>query len=37
MTAYHLEGKANQWWQWLQRTLQEEEHVTSWETFEEEL
>jgi hypothetical protein len=21
MVAYHLEGEANQWWQWLRRTL----------------
>ena len=37
MAAYHLEGKANQWWQWLHRTLREEGQVISWEKFEEEL
>ena len=37
MAAYHLEGEANQWWQWLHRTLKEEGHVISWEKFEEEL
>ena len=37
MAAYHLEGEANQWWQWLRRTLKEEGHVISWEKFEEEL
>lgn len=37
MVAYHLEGKANQWWQWLRRTLQGEGQVISWEKFQEEL
>ncbi|KAJ0033974.1 hypothetical protein Pint_26269 [Pistacia integerrima] len=37
MAAYHLEGEANQWWQWLRRTLQEKGHIISWEKFEVEL
>ncbi|WKA06770.1 hypothetical protein VitviT2T_024654 [Vitis vinifera] len=37
MAAYHLEGEANQWWQWLYKTLKEERHVISWGKFEEEL
>ncbi|KAF5468385.1 hypothetical protein F2P56_012540 [Juglans regia] len=37
MAAYHLEGEANQWWQWLRRTLREEGNVISWEKFEQEL
>ena len=37
MAAYHLEGEANQWWQWLRKTLQEERKMISWEKFEEEL
>jgi hypothetical protein len=37
MVAYHLEGEANQWWQWLRRTLQGEGQVISWEKFQEEL
>ena len=23
LTSYHLEGEANQWWQWIRRTFQE--------------
>lgn len=37
MAAYHLEGEANQWWQWLRRTLQEDGRAIPWEQFEEEL
>ncbi|KAA8521916.1 hypothetical protein F0562_012770 [Nyssa sinensis] len=37
MVAYHLEGEANQWWQWIRRTFREEGRVLSWETFEDEL
>ena len=37
MVAYHLEGEANQWWQWLCKTLQVEGQVASWERFQEEL
>ncbi|RVW35807.1 hypothetical protein CK203_082532 [Vitis vinifera] len=24
LASYHLEGEANQWWQWIRRTFQEE-------------
>jgi len=37
MAAYHLEGEANQWWQWIRRTFRYEGHVLSWEKFKEEL
>ncbi|KAJ0037755.1 hypothetical protein Pint_22708 [Pistacia integerrima] len=37
MAAYHLEGEANQWWQWIRRTFRDEGQVISWEKFEEEL
>ncbi|KAA8542122.1 hypothetical protein F0562_023274 [Nyssa sinensis] len=37
LAAYHLEGEANQWWQWLRRTLQEEGRALSWTSFEDEL
>ncbi|KAA8538684.1 hypothetical protein F0562_028292 [Nyssa sinensis] len=37
IAAYHLEREANQWWQWLRRTLWEEGHMISWEKFKEEL
>lgn len=37
MAAYHLEGEANQWWQWLRKILQIEGQVASWERFQEEL
>ncbi|KAJ0014799.1 hypothetical protein Pint_21057 [Pistacia integerrima] len=34
--SFHLEGKANQRWQWLHRAYQEEGHLVTWELFEEE-
>jgi len=37
LASYHLEGEANQWWQWIRRTFQEEGRVLSWIDFEEEL
>jgi hypothetical protein len=37
MAAYHLEGEANQWWQWIRRTFRDEGHMLSWDRFEEEL
>ena len=37
LASYHLEGEANQWWQWIRRTFQEEGRVLSWMNFEEEL
>ncbi|KAL5565238.1 hypothetical protein UlMin_028402 [Ulmus minor] len=37
LAAFHLEGEANQWWQWLRRTYQEEGRLVTWESFEEEL
>jgi hypothetical protein len=37
LTSYHLEGEANQWWQWIRMTFQEERHPLSWENFKDEL
>jgi hypothetical protein len=37
VAAYHLEGEANQWWQWIGRTFRDEGHILSWDRFEEEL
>lgn len=37
LASFHLEGEANQWWQWMRRTYQEEGRSVSWESFEEEL
>ena len=37
LASFHLEGEANQWWQWLRRAYQEEDRVVTWELFEEEL
>ena len=37
LASFHLEGEANQWWQWLRRAYQEEGRLVTWETFEEEL
>nr|GMD47364.1 Retrovirus-related Pol polyprotein from transposon 17.6 [Ipomoea batatas] len=37
IAAYHLEGKANQWWQWVLRTYTRENREITWSLFEEEL
>ncbi|KAJ8765745.1 hypothetical protein K2173_014867 [Erythroxylum novogranatense] len=37
LASYHLQGEANQWWRWLQRTYQEEGKDVSWDIFVEEL
>lgn len=37
LASFHLEGEANQWWQWLQRAYKEEGNVVTWEIFTEEL
>ncbi|XP_042941551.1 uncharacterized protein LOC122288885 [Carya illinoinensis] len=37
LASYHLEGEANQWWQWIRRTFQEDGRVLSWMNFEDEL
>ena len=33
----HLEGEANQWWQWLRRAYCEENKLVTWNDFVEEL
>ena len=35
--SFHLEGEANQWWQWLRKALDEEQRTMTWEAFEYEL
>ena len=37
LASYHLEGEANQWWQWIHRLTEEEGHVLSWANFKDEL
>jgi hypothetical protein len=37
LASFHLEGEANQWWQWLHRAYKEERLIITWEIFEEEL
>lgn len=37
LASYHLEGEANQWWQWVRRLTEEEGRVLSWANFEDEL
>lgn len=37
LAAFHLEGEANQWWQWMNRTYQEENLIVTWTMFTEEL
>jgi len=37
LASFHLEGEANQWWQWMRRTYREEGRLVTWEFFEEEL
>ncbi|KAH9717760.1 hypothetical protein KPL71_021954 [Citrus sinensis] len=37
LASFHLEGEANQWWQWLRRAYQEEGSLVTWETFADEL
>jgi len=37
LASYHLEEEANQWWQWLHKTFQDEGRVISWAEFKDEL
>ncbi|KAH9671355.1 hypothetical protein KPL70_017339 [Citrus sinensis] len=37
VASYHLEGEANQWWQWMRKAYQEEGQPVTWETFVDEL
>lgn len=37
LASFHLEGKANQWWQWLRRAYREEKKSVTWDVFVEEL
>ncbi|KAH9747312.1 hypothetical protein KPL70_004668 [Citrus sinensis] len=37
LASFHLEGEANQWWQWLRKSYQEEGRDVTWEIFMEEL
>jgi hypothetical protein len=37
LASFHLEGEANQWWQWLRKAYHEDKKEVSWEIFVEEL
>nr|TKR91215.1 hypothetical protein D5086_0000225710 [Populus alba] len=37
LASYHLEGEANQWWQWIRRNFQDEGRAIAWVDFEDEL
>ena len=37
LASFHLEGEANQWWQWLRRAYREENKLVTWNDFVEEL
>ena len=37
LASFHLEGEANQWWQWLRHAYEEKGRSVTWELFEEEL
>ena len=37
LASFHLEGEANQWWRWLNRTFREERREVTWAIFKEEL
>ena len=37
LAAFHLEGEANRWWQWLKKVYREENKVVTWEKFKKEL
>jgi hypothetical protein len=37
LASFHLQGEANQWWQWLRRAYKEEDKEMTWPIFEEEL
>ncbi|XP_020241395.1 uncharacterized protein LOC109819859 [Asparagus officinalis] len=37
LASFHLEGEANQWWQWLKRSYTEENKEVTWGIFQEEL
>ena len=37
LAAFHLEGEANQWWQWMKKVYCEEKNEVNWENFKKEL
>lgn len=37
LASFHLQGEANQWWQWLRRSYKEEDKEVTWDIFQEEL
>lgn len=37
LASFHLEGKANQWWQWLHRVCKGDNQELTWEVFQQEL
>ena len=37
LASFHLEGEANQWWQWFRKAFVEGQGSISWEAFEDEV
>ena len=37
LAAFHLEGEANQWWQWIKKVYCKEKIEITWENFKKEL
>ncbi|KAH9770474.1 hypothetical protein KPL71_012393 [Citrus sinensis] len=37
LASFHLEGEANQWWQWLKRVYQDEGIIITWRMFKREI
>ena len=37
LASFHLQGEANQWWQWLRRSYREEGQEITWNNFQSEL
>ena len=33
LAVFHLEGEANQWWQWMKKVHREGNQVITWEIF----
>lgn len=33
VASYHLEGEANEWWQWLHRAYKEGNQIVTWDVF----
>jgi len=33
LASFHLQGEANQWWQWLRRAYKDEDREVTWPIF----